>query len=103
VFTLILEAGMLGVFLALDLFFFFVFFEVVLIPMYFIIGIWGSEERKYAAIKFFLYTAFGSALLLAGVIALSVIHATQMGAPSFALDDLMALDLGPTAAGLLFA
>src|SRR5690606_17869419 len=103
VFTLLLEAGMLGVFMALDLFFFFVFFEVVLVPMYFIIGIWGSERRKYAAIKFFLYTAFGSALLLAAVIAMSVIHASQFGTPSFAFADLMNLDLGPTAAALLFA
>ena len=103
VFTLILEAGMLGVFLSLDLFFFFVFFEAVLVPMYFIIGIWGSERRKYAAIKFFLYTAFGSALLLAAIIALSVIHASQNGAPSFALDDLMGLDIGPTTAAWLFA
>ncbi|MFP3913423.1 MAG: NuoM family protein [Actinomycetota bacterium] len=103
VYILLLEAGMLGVFLALDLFFFFVFFEVVLIPMYFIIGIWGSEQRKYAAMKFFLYTAFGSALLLAAVISLSVAHAAQFGSPSFALDDLMSLDLGPVAAGFLFA
>jgi NADH-quinone oxidoreductase subunit M len=102
IFTLLLEAGMIGVFLALDLFFFFVFFEAVLIPMYFIIGIWGSERRKYAAIKFFLYTAFGSALLLAAVIAMSVLHAAQNGAPSFALDELAGLDLSPTTATLLF-
>src|SRR5690606_32707102 len=61
-----------------------------------------SERRKYAAIKFFLYTAFGSALLLAAVIAMSVIHASQFGTPSFAFADLMNLDLGPTAAALLF-
>ena len=102
-FTHLLEAATIGVFVSLDLFFFFVFFEAVLVPMYFIIGIWGSERRKYAAIKFFLYTAFGSALLLAGVISLSVIHASQTGAPSFALDDLMALDFAPATAGWLFA
>jgi len=102
VYTLLLEAGMIGVFLALDLFLFFVFFEVVLVPMYFIIGIWGSERRKYAAIKFFLYTAFGSALMLAAIIALSAIHAAQMGSPSFALQDLMGLELAPSTAGWLF-
>jgi NADH-quinone oxidoreductase subunit M len=103
VYTLVLEAATIGVFVSLDLFFFFVFFEAVLVPMYFIIGIWGSERRKYAAIKFFLFTAFGSALLLAGIISLSVVHASQTGAPSFALDDLMALDLAPATAGWLFA
>src|SRR5690606_28149628 len=103
VYTLILETATLGVFLSLDLFFFFVFFEAVLVPMYFIIGIWGSERRRYAAIKFFLYTAFGSALLLAAIIAMAVIHTSQFGAPSFALEDLMNLDFGPTAAVLLFA
>jgi NADH-quinone oxidoreductase subunit M len=103
VFTLLLEAGMLGVFLALDLFLFFVFFEAVLVPMYFIIGIWGSERRRYAAIKFFLYTALGSAFMLAAIISLSVLHASQTGAPSFALDDLLTLDIAPAAAGWLFA
>jgi NADH-quinone oxidoreductase subunit M len=103
VFTLLLEAGMLGVFLALDLFLFFVFFEAVLVPMYFIIGIWGSERRRYAAIKFFLYTALGSAFMLAAIISLSVLHATQTGAPSFAFDDLLTLEIAPAAAGWLFA
>jgi NADH-quinone oxidoreductase subunit M len=81
VFTLLLEAGLIGTFLALDLFLFFVFFEAVLVPMYFIIGIWGSERRKYAAIKFFLYTAFGSAFMLAAIISLGLIHASQTGCP----------------------
>ena len=65
---LLLEAGILGVFLALDLLVFFVFWEVMLVPMYFIIGLWGGERRIYAALKFFLFTAFGSALLLAGIL-----------------------------------
>ncbi len=103
VFTLLLEAGMLGVFVALDLFIFFVFFEVVLVPMYFIIGIWGSERRIYAAMKFFLYTAFGSALMLAGIIALGIAHGRQTGQVSFALADLMQLDLGIGAERWLFA
>ncbi|MGA7271801.1 MAG: NADH-quinone oxidoreductase subunit M [Acidimicrobiia bacterium] len=103
VYTLFLEAALMGVFISLDLFLFFVFFEAVLIPMYFIIGIWGSERRRYAAVKFFLYTAFGSALMLGAIIALSVIHASQTGTPSFALDELMKLDLSPTTAGWMFA
>jgi NADH-quinone oxidoreductase subunit M len=94
---------MIGSFLALDLFLFFVFFEAILIPMYFIIGIWGGERRVYAAVKFFIYTAFGSALMLAAIIALAFNHASQFGAPSFALDELMNLDLSPGAETLLFA
>ena len=61
---LLLEAGMIGVFVALDLFLFFIFWEAMLIPMYFLIGIWGHERRIYAAVKFFLYTMAGSALML---------------------------------------
>ena len=68
---LFLEAGILGVFLALDLLVFFVFWEVMLVPMYFIIGMWGGERRVYAAVKFFLFTALGSALMLAGILALA--------------------------------
>ena len=101
--TLLLEAGMIGVFSTLDLFMFFVFFEAVLIPMYFIIGIWGSDRRVYAAMKFFIYTAFGSALMLAGIIALAVLHADQFGSASFALSDLMAIELGQTSERWLFA
>ena len=103
VYTLLLEAGLIGAFLALDLFLFFVFFEVILIPMYFIIGIWGGERRIYAAVKFFIYTAFGSALMMAAIIALAFNYASQFGAPSFALPDLMNLDLGRNAEIWLFA
>ncbi len=103
VYTLLLEAGMIGVFLALDLFLFFVFFEAILVPMYFIIGIWGSDRRKYAAMKFFIFTAFGSALMLAGIIALAFNHAQQFGAASFALSDLMRLDLTTGTERWLFA
>lgn len=67
---LILETGMLGSFVAQDLILFFVFFEVVLLPMYFMIGVWGGENRKYASIKFFLYTLFGSALMIVSFLAL---------------------------------
>jgi len=103
VLTLLLEAGMLGAFVATDLFLFFVFFEAMLIPMYFIIGVWGSDRRIYAAFKFFVYTFFGSALMLASIIAMAVIHSSQTGAASFALSDLANLDLTMGAERLLFA
>ncbi len=103
VLTLLLEAGMLGAFVATDLFLFFVFFEAMLIPMYFIIGVWGSDRRIYAAFKFFIYTALGSALMLAGIIALAVMHSSQTGGASFALADLARLELGTGTGRLLFA
>ena len=67
---LLLDAGMMGVFLSLDFFLFYIFWEVMLLPMYFLIGIWGGPKRHYAAIKFFLYTLFGSVFMLLGMIAL---------------------------------
>ncbi len=67
---LLLETGMLGSFLALDLFLFYIFWEVVLVPMYFLIGIWGGPRKEYAAIKFFLYTLAGSLFMLLGILAL---------------------------------
>jgi len=70
VFLLLLQVGMLGVFCALDMFLFYVFWEVMLVPMYFLIGIWGGERRLYAAIKFFLYTLAGSVVMLLGILAL---------------------------------
>jgi NADH-quinone oxidoreductase subunit M len=71
---LLLEAGCLGVFVALDLFLFFVMFEVVLVPMYFLIGGWGYANRVYAALKFFLFTMLGSALMLVGIVATAYLH-----------------------------
>jgi NADH-quinone oxidoreductase subunit M len=67
---LLLEAGMMGVFCSLDFFLFYVFWEVMLVPMYFLIGVWGGPRREYAAIKFFLYTLFGSVFMLVGILAL---------------------------------
>ena len=67
---LLLQVGMLGVFMALDFFLFYLFWEVMLVPMYFLIGVWGSERRLYAAIKFFLYTLAGSVLMLLAILAL---------------------------------
>jgi NADH-quinone oxidoreductase subunit M len=76
---LVLQVGMAGSFIAQDLILFFVFFELVLLPMYFMIGVWGGEERQYASLKFFLYTMFGSALMLVAFLALFF----QTGAESF--------------------
>jgi NADH-quinone oxidoreductase subunit M len=75
VFLLLLQTGMLGVFMALDVFLFYVFWEVMLVPMYFLIGIWGGPRRLYAAIKFFLYTLLGSVLMLLGILALYFFNA----------------------------
>ena len=76
VFMLLLETAMIGVFLSLDLLLFYVFWELVLVPMYFLIGIWGGERRLYAAIKFFLYTLFGSVAMLVGILVLRGQHQT---------------------------
>src|SRR6478735_6061498 len=76
---LILEAGMLGVFMALDLFVFYIFWEVMLIPMALLIGVWGSSNRVYAAIKFFIYTLFGSLLMLVGIVATYQAYADKTG------------------------
>jgi NADH-quinone oxidoreductase subunit M len=86
---LLLEAGVLGVFLATDLFLFYVFFELTLVPMYFIVGVWGGERRVYAAIKFFLYTAFGSLLMLVAILYLYVRAGQVSGDPSFLIADLL--------------
>ena len=82
---LMLQAGVMGSFLSLDLFMFFVFFEIVLVPMYFLIAGWGYEKRVYAATKFFLYTMFGSAFMLVGLIATVVIAARDIGYTTFDL------------------
>lgn len=76
---LVLETGAMGVFLALDLFVFFVFFEIVLVPMYFLIGNWGHGNRVYAAMKFFLYTMFGSAFMLVAILATVLLNAQGTG------------------------
>src|SRR3989337_2781621 len=88
IFMLILEVGMVGVFLAIDLFLFYVFWETVLIPMYFLIGVWGSDRRIYSAIKFFLYTFAGSVLMLVAIIALYFHHYEVTGVYS---TDLLAM------------
>ena len=82
---LLLEAGVMGSFLSLDLFLFFIFFEIVLVPMYFLIGGWGYDKRVYAATKFFLYTMLGSAFMLVGVIATAVLARRDIGYLTFDL------------------
>ncbi len=76
---LFLETGMLGVFASLDLFLFYIFWEAMLIPMYFIIGVWGGEQRIYASVKFFIYTMFGSLLMLVAIIWLASNASSQLG------------------------
>jgi NADH-quinone oxidoreductase subunit M len=82
---LLLEAGVMGSFVSLDLFLFFVFFEIVLVPMYFLIGGWGYDDRVYAATKFFLFTMVGSAFMLVGIIATAVVAKADNGAVTFDL------------------
>jgi NADH-quinone oxidoreductase subunit M len=94
-FVLALETAMLGVFVSIDLFLFYVFWDAMLIPMYFLIGIWGYERRIYAAIKFILYTMAGSVLMLIAIIGLAWAHAETKGAPSFDLIDLYSVQLSP--------
>jgi NADH-quinone oxidoreductase subunit M len=101
---LTLLTGMVGVFLALDLFVFYVFFEVMLIPMYFIIGIWGGANRLYAAIKFFIYTMAGSLLMLVAIVVLVWKVQAGTGTLSFAYEHLLAnARLVGSAAPWLFA
>jgi NADH-quinone oxidoreductase subunit M len=102
---LTLLTGLVGVFIALDLFVFYVFFEIMLIPMYFIIGIWGGANRLYAAIKFFIFTMAGSLLMLVAIIVMAWKIGAATGAVSFAYDDLLrnAGLLGPAAPWLFAA
>ena len=90
---LALEAGMLGTFLARDLLLFYVFWEAMLVPMYLLIGVWGGARRKYAAIKFFLYTMAGSVLMLVAILWLYFHQKSTMGISSFSLDSLYAMPL----------
>jgi len=80
---LLLQSAMIGVFVSLDLLLFYLFFEASLVPMFFLIGVWGGERRIYAAVKFFIYTAVGSLLMLVGIIALYFIHQTATGIGTF--------------------
>jgi NADH-quinone oxidoreductase subunit M len=96
IFFLLLEVGMVGVFLALDLFLFYIFWEFTLVPMYFLIGIWGGARKIYAAIKFFLYTMAGSILMLLAILWLGIDQGT------FSVPALMAARIDPGIQALLF-
>src|SRR5829696_9541119 len=93
---LVLTTGMLGVFMALDLFLFYVMWEAMLIPMYFIVGIWGGERRIYASLKFFIYTMIGSLLMLVGIVYLglaaqqqAMVSGSMQMVPNFSYDAIM--------------
>ena len=104
VLMLILETGVLGVFLSLDLFVFFAFFEIVLIPMYMLISMWGSDNRAYAAMKFVLFTAVGSAFLLVSIVALAIMTGNQMGTfANFDFRNVLQTDLSTATQYWLFA
>ena len=100
---LVLETGMIGAFVAIDLFLFYVFWEVMLIPMYFLIGVWGGARRIYAAIKFLIYTMVGSLLMLVAILYLAYLHNTQTGAVSFNLLQLYDLQISAQAQIWMFA
>jgi NADH-quinone oxidoreductase subunit M len=93
---LFLQTGMLGVFMALDFFLFYVFWEVMLVPMYFLIGIWGGARKLYAAIKFFLYTLFGSVFMLLAILAIYFMHYAQTGVLTFNFLELLNTNIDPT-------
>jgi NADH-quinone oxidoreductase subunit M len=108
-FMLVLEIGMIGVFASLDLFLFYLFWEIVLIPMYFLIGVWGGERRIYAAMKFVLYTMIGGVLMLIAILALYFLHGNATGTFTFSYPEILAalssgkLLIAPRIELLLFA
>ena len=108
IFLLLLESAMIGVFVSLDLLVFYLFFEASLVPMFFLIGIWGGENRIYAAVKFFIFTALGSLLMLVAIISLYYLHLQATGVGTFdyvvLLNSLKAGDLSfaPQTGTLLF-
>jgi NADH-quinone oxidoreductase subunit M len=99
---LLLEAMMVGVFAATDVLLFYVFFEAMLVPMYFLIGSFGGPRRQYAAVKFFVYSLVGGLVMLAAVIGLYVVSTSQLGEGTFAFDALRQLDIDPDVQKLLF-
>ncbi len=99
---LLLETAMLGTFAALDVFFFYIFWELMLLPMFILIGVFGGPRRIYATLKFFLYTAFGSLTMLAGFVALYVLHHQQTGVLSTSLADLLKVSIPLNLQMLLF-
>jgi NADH-quinone oxidoreductase subunit M len=99
---LLLETGMTGVFVALDMLLFYLFWEAMLIPMYIIIGVWGGPRRIYAAVKFFIYTMIGSVLMLVAILVIYFLHEKQTGAYSFSLFDFYKTTIPPEYQLLMF-
>jgi len=99
---LVMEAAMIGVFVSADLLLFYMFFELTLLPMYLVIGVWGGANRIYAAIKFFLFTIAGSLLMLLGIIYLVFRHAHETGVTTFAIHELYGEHLPMSVQGILF-
>src|SRR6187431_2240247 len=93
IFLLVLQTGMLGAFMSLDFLLFFLFWEVMLVPMYFIIGIWGGGRRLYSAIKFFLYTLVGSVVMLLGLLALYFVNHSATGIYTFGVTEMQQLTI----------
>jgi NADH-quinone oxidoreductase subunit M len=100
---LIMEAAMIGVFIATDLVLFYAFFELTLLPMYLVIGVWGGANRIYAAIKFFLFTVTGSLLMLLGIIYIGFVQYHFSGHPTFMITELYGLSFPPGVQAILFA
>ena len=100
---LVLETGVLGVFLSTDLFLFYLFWEVMLIPMFFLIGVWGHGRRIYSAVKFLVFTVTGSLFMLLSIIGLYIIHGSQTGEYTFALDRLVGTQMSLPVSLLLFS
>ncbi|NWF85548.1 MAG: Fe-S-binding domain-containing protein, partial [Bryobacteraceae bacterium] len=90
---LLQQTGMIGVFISLDFLLFYIFWELVLVPMYFIIGVWGGPRKLYAAIKFFLYTLAGGVLMLLGILAMYFQYHQQFGRYTFEISELMKMDM----------
>ncbi len=102
-FFLMLETGMLGALISLDIFLFYLFWEAMLIPMYFLIGVWGGKERIYAAVKFFIFTMVGSLLMLVAILALYWLNIKAGGKATFDVLELYKLDLAPNVQFWMFA
>ncbi len=100
---LVMEAGIMGVFLSLDLALFYLFWEVMLIPMFFLIGVWGHGRKIYSTIKFFLFTMFGSLLMLLAIIGLHLLYYSQTGTATFGLHELLKTQLPADTQLWLFA
>lgn len=102
-FLLFLEGSLMGLFMATDLLLFYLFWEIQIIPMFFLVGIWGHENRIYAAVKFILFTLSGSLVMLIALIILYILHGQQTGVYTFALDQLMQTRLSGPAEAWLYA